>query len=445
MRITTVAEAVAFIAGFAVRPPGTQPNLPPRERLAGHLAEMWPLLAVLGNPQDGLRVVHVTGTSGKGSTATMVAAIARAHGLHVGLYTNPYVVASQERVQLDGAFISDAEFVTCAQIVADALEQIPGWLPHHKQVFVALALVAFARAGVDLAVIEVGMGGRFDETNVVHPVVSIITTIGFDHMEFLGDTLPAIAWHKAGIIKPGAPAVTGVTQPDVLAVIQADADAAQVPLDVLGRGFAALDVSVSSAGTHCTYQDDALRLEDLLVPLPGAFQSHNAALAIRAARHALPNLAPEVMRAGLAQAWLPGRFEIVAQRPTVVLDVAHNPEKIRALAATLTTALHWRRLWVIFGALGSKDAAPMLAALAPMQPHLIATVPPVTWRLAQSADALVDLARAQGIRDVQADPDPAAAIDLALAHATPEDVIVITGSLFLVSAVRGRWRSTPHA
>jgi dihydrofolate synthase/folylpolyglutamate synthase len=441
MRITTAAEAVAYIEGFAVRPPEPSPPLPPHERLAAHLAEMYPLLAVLGHPQDRLRVVHVTGTSGKGSTATMVAAIARAAGLHVGLYTNPYVVASQERVQLDGAFISDAEFVACTQIVADALDALPGWRAHHKQVFVALALLAFARAAVDLAVIEVGMGGRFDETNVVQPVVSIITTIGFDHMEFLGDTLPAIAWHKAGIIKPGAPAVTGATAPDVLTVIQHEADAAQVPLEVLGRDFTVMHVAVSATGTHFTYADAAGHLDDLLVPLPGAFQAHNAALAIRAARHAMPDLAAEAIRAGLAKAWLPGRFEIVAQRPTVVLDVAHNPEKIRALATTLPTALRWRRLWVIFGALGTKDSAPMLAALAPLQPHLIATVPPVTWRLAQRADHVAAIARAQGITEATAEPDPTAAIELALAQAAPEDVVVVTGSLFLVSAVRHRWRA----
>ncbi len=436
----TIAEAVAYVEQFATRPPEARETLPPPLRLEKHFHEMQALLARLGNPQAGLRVAHVTGTSGKGSTATMIAAIARAAGLRVGLYTNPYVVASQERVQLDGAFISDSEYIACAQIVADAVAQMPGWYPHHKQVFVALALTAFARAGVDLAVIEVGMGGRFDETNVVTPAVAVITTIGFDHMEFLGDTLPQIAWHKAGIIKPGAPAVTGATQPDVLAVIQAEADAAGVPLDVLGRDFSQGDARSEADGTHFTYADARGEMADLVVPLHGAHQAHNAALAIRAARHALPQATPEAIRAGLVQAWLPGRFEIVARRPTVVLDVAHNPDKIRALATTLQATLRWDRLWVIFGALGTKEIAPMLAALAPLNPHFIAVTPDVTWRQARAAEQIAAQARAQGISEVAVAEHPAAAVDLALREAGADDVIVVTGSLFLVSALRGRWR-----
>ena len=218
MRFPTIAAAIAFVEGFATRPATERDTLPPRERQAGRFPEMRELLALLGNPQDRLRVAHVTGTSGKGSTATMLAAILHASGRHVGLYTNPYVIAPQERVQIDGAFISDGEFIACAELVADALAQVaqahPDRYPHLKQVWVALMLVAFVRAHVDFAVIEVGMGGRFDETNVVQPAVSIITNVGFDHREFLGETLAAIAWHKAGIIKAGASVVSGVTQPD---------------------------------------------------------------------------------------------------------------------------------------------------------------------------------------------------------------------------------------
>jgi len=439
---TTIAEAVAFVESFAARPPEARETLPPRERQAARFGEMRDLLARVGNPHLGLRVAHVTGTSGKGSTATMIASIARASGLHVGLYTNPYVIASQERVQLDGAFISDSEYIACAQIVADALAEIPGWYPHHKQVFVALALLAFARAGVDLAVLEVGMGGRFDETNVVTPAVSIITNIGFDHMEFLGDTLPEIAWHKAGIIKAHAPAVTGATQPEVLAVIGAEADAAGVPLEMLGTAFTVTDVCGEADGTHFTYQDAQGILADLTVPLFGAHQASNAALAIRATRHMLPQMAPEAIRAGLAAAWLPGRFEIVARRPTVVLDVAHNPDKIGALAATLQTTLCWNRLWIVFGALGTKEIAPMLAALAPLHPRLIATVPDVSWRLARTAEQIADQARVNGIADSTVVQNPVAAVDLALAQAGPDDVVVVTGSLFLVSALRGRWRGS---
>ncbi len=438
MTFTTIAAAVAYIEGIPDQPSAM--HVPPEQRQAARFGEMPALLAALGDPQARLRTIHVTGTSGKGSTATMVAAIARAAGLHVGLYTNPYVVASQERVQFDGAFISDADFITAANAVADAAAQIPGWQPHVKQKWVALALYAFARAGVDLAVVEVGMGGRFDETNVIQPAVAIITNIGFDHMEFLGPTLSQIAWHKAGIIKAGALAVTGATQPDVLAVIQHAAQAVGAPLVVLGPALAVADVQVARGRTCFTYHEEQTTITDLCVPLPGTYQAQNAALAIRAARHVLPDLAPATIRAGLATAWLPGRFEIVAEHPTVVLDVAHNPDKMRALLATLPATLHWRRLWVVFGALEAKEIAPMLAALASMQPHLVATTPVIAVRRTLSADQVAAAARAQGITVSASEPDPQRAIDRALALAEPADVIVVTGSLYLVSAVRGRWR-----
>jgi dihydrofolate synthase/folylpolyglutamate synthase len=437
MAFTTIAEAIAYIEGVPEQPAA---HVPLDQRQAARFGEMPPLLAALGDPQARLRAVHVTGTSGKGSTATMVAAVARAAGRRVGLYTNPYVVASQERVQIDGAFIDDASFIAGANAVAEAAAQIPGWQPHVKQKWVALALHIFAQARVDLAVVEVGMGGRFDETNVVRPAAAIITNIGFDHMEFLGPTLPQIAWHKAGIIKPGALVVTGATQPDVLAVIQREADAVGAPLLILGADMSVGDIQFDRGATRFTYHDDQGTLADLRVPLPGEYQARNATLAIRAARHVLPDLAPATIRAGLASAWLPGRFEIVAERPTVVLDVAHNPDKIRALVATLQATLRGRRVWVVFGALEAKEIAPMLAALAPLQPHLIATTPVIAVRRTLSPDQVAAVARTQGISAVDVEPDPQRAIDRALAQAGADDVVVVTGSLYLVSALRGRWR-----
>jgi dihydrofolate synthase/folylpolyglutamate synthase len=444
MRFATLADATAFVEGFATRPPTERDTLPLRERQAAHWPEMVALLTELGNPQDRLRVVHVTGTSGKGSTATMVAALLRAGGLRVGLYTNPYVISPQERVQIDGAFISAADFIASADSVAAALERMalrqPDWHPHLKQVWVALMLVAFDRARVDLAVVEVGMGGRFDETNVVHPIVAILTNVGFDHGEFLGPTLAEIAWHKAGIIKEGAAVITGITQPDLQAIVRRETERSGSPLALLHEDFEVTLTKIDAQGTHFTYQDQRGEIAGLCTPLVGAHQATNAALALRAARQILPDLSVDAIRSGFGAAWLPGRFEIVAQAPTVVLDVAHNPDKMGALVATLRATTQWQTLWVVFGALGSKEVGTMLATLAPLQPRLIATMPPVMGRLSQAAEAIAAQARANGIATVTTQPTPLQAVQFALDHAGPQDVIVVTGSLFLVSAVRGKWR-----
>ncbi len=444
MRFTSIAEAIAFVESFASPPVAARDPLPPRERQAARLPHMAELLGELGDPQNELRVAHVTGTSGKGSTATMLAAIAHAAGLHVGAYINPYITRPQERVQIDGADMDDDAFIAAASEVAAALDvcavRRPDRRPHLKQVWVALALVALRREHVDLVAIEVGMGGRFDETNLVRPVVSVITTIGFDHREFLGDTLADIAWHKAGIIKPSAPAITGASDPLALAVIRAEAERAGVPLIELGRDVTITDVMTDRAGTRFTYRDEDLGSVALATPLIGAHQAHNAALAVRAARVPLPGIDLATIRRGLASAWLPGRFEIVAERPTVVLDAAHNPDKLAALVTTLRATLTWDRLIVVFGALGSKEAGPMLAALAPLTPRVILTAPAVAGRIAAPPMALASAARAAGISDIAIESEPLRAVDRALDDAAPGNVVVVTGSLFLVSQVRPRWR-----
>ncbi len=439
MHFTSFAEAVAYVEGFAIR--ATPDHTPPRARQAARLGEMRDLLAALGNPETRLPAVHVTGTSGKGSTSTICAEILRAGGRRVGLYTNPYVVGPTERVQIDGAPIGEAEFIAAAGNVGAAIGAMqqarPGWRPHLKHVWVALALAAMAQAAVEIAVIEVGMGGRFDETNLVQPVASVITTIGLDHTEFLGDTLAKIAWHKAGIIKPGIPVITGVDDPAAQAVIAQEAGRAHAPLARLGQEFTISEVQTRAEGTRFTYHDAPLGdLAGLHLPLAGAFQARNAALAIRAACVAAPDLTETHIRAGLAAAWLPGRFEVLGHAPAVVLDVAHNPQKIHALVTTLRETLTWERLWVIFGAMGSKAIAPMLAELAELHPALIATAPQVSGRMAQEAETIGATASAAGIAPCFVVSDPAAALALARDQIGEGDCLLITGSLFLVSALR---------
>lgn len=445
MSFATIAAAIAYVESFATRPADSHDALPPTERQAARFPQMFALLQLLDNPQERVPVAHITGTSGKGSTATMLAAIAQAAGKHMGLYTNPYITCPQERIQIDGAYIADAEFMTCAATVADAVArlttQMPLYRPHIKEIYTALALLAFARAHVDLAVVEVGMGGRYDETNVVHPIVTVITNVGFDHMEFLGSSLAAIAWHKAGIIKAGAPVITGVTQPEVQAIVHAEAALTGANVATLGVDFTASQVVTSRDGTHFTYQDHNSTITAIALALSGDHQATNAALAIRAAYHLLPTLNEATIRAGLAHAWLPGRFEIVARHPLIILDAAHNPDKMHALATTMRQINTTQRVWIIFGALSTKESTPMLAALTMLAPQaIITTTPTVAGRLASPAARIAQQAQAQGMATV-VEPDPWRAVDYALTQAAPDDIIIITGSLFLVSQVRGRWRA----
>ena len=440
----TAAEAIAYIEAFATRPGDVVDALPPRERQAARFPEMLDVLAELGNPHHGLPVAHIAGTSGKGSTATILAAIVQASGRHVGLYINPYLTMPQERIQINGSPIGDADLVRATREVTAALgrlqDRFPQRVPHLKQVWVAVMLVAFARANVDVAVIETGMGGRFDETNVVAAAISVITTVDFDHMDFLGETLAQIAWHKAGIIKPGIPAVSGVTTPDALGVIRAEAATKSAPLAVLGETFQIAVRAMDQQGLRFDYTDDGHHLADCQVPLIGAHQAANAALAIRAAVTLVPAINAEAIHAGLAAVALPGRFEIVARDPMVVLDVAHNPEKMRALVAALTSVARWQRLVVVFGALEGKAVAGMLTILAPLHPLIIATAPTVAGRVSTAPATVSATAERLGL-EVIVQPDPQEAVSTALALANTADVVLVTGSLFLVSQVRARWRA----
>jgi len=443
MTFATAADAIAFIEQSVLRPADTYDVLPARLRQIARYPYMYALMAELGHPETTLRVAHIAGTSGKGSTAAMVHAIARAAGVHAGLYTSPYVTVPQERIQIGDSFIDDALFIACTADVSAALGRIrsrfPDFEPHLKMIWVGVMLLAFARAKVDLAVIEVGKGGLYDETNIVSPATSTIVSIGYDHMISLGDTLPEIAFHKAGIIKAGSPVISGVTMSEPRKIIEAQARLAGVPLATIGDEFDYSSIRLTWQATQFQYVAmGGGDLPNCQLGLIGSHYAHNAALAIRTVRTLFPTISDAVIREGLRQAWLPGRFEIVAQQPTVILDAAHNGDKMVALTATLSAILQSRRLIVVFGAMSTKDAQPMLAALAPLRPRLIATAPTVVGRTASPAAHIAQIAAANGC-DAVTEDDPHVALDRALHEAQPDDVIVVTGSLFLVSQLRPRF------
>lgn len=400
-------------------------------------ARMETLLQRLGSPHQTLRVVHVAGTKGKGSTVAMAAAILQAAGYKTGQYLSPYVYDVRERIQINAAPIPQADFarwVTAIKPHIDALEATELGPTTEFELKTAVGLCWFAEQAVDYAVLEVGLGGRLDATNVVpRPLVTAITSIGFDHMELLGHTLPEIAREKAGIIKPGVPCVTGVpTGTDAYEVIANVCRANNAALQPPARVHADL-------GGTLTFTTPRRAAANVRLRLRGAFQQANAAVAVSALDAIDPSSGPTItddaVRVGLSCAYLPGRLETISERPAVVVDGAHNEMAADALADALRDEFGagTRRLLLIVGLKRNHDPRPFLAPLARLHPAmLIATEPSFQPRPAQE---VAEAAWHAGIADVQIIPSVVDAARHALTLAQPDDLICVTGSFYTVGDI----------
>lgn len=410
------------------------------------LGRMRRLLRLLGNPHLGLPVLHIGGTAGKGSTATIAAALLAAAGYRTGLHTKPHLTHVNERIVVNGSPISDGDFRSLIEAATPAARAVsPTWY----ELTVALALLHFQRVGGDIAVIEVGLGGRWDGTNVVQPLVAVLTNVGLDHTEVLGDTVEAIARDKVAIIKPECIAITGVTQPTVCAIVEARARRVGVPLWRLGDEIVHTIHRTSHDGQRHGGAVFDLRIgardrRDLHLGVIGAHQVTNAALAI-AAMDALGSrgfaVPDDLVRRVLPTIRIPGRLEVVQRDPLLLLDGAHSPDKMRALLATIRDVFPHRRLIVVAAFTRRHDATAMLTLLAPVTDHLVLTSF-TTYADFGPGHALAPeelAARWTAIpahRGWTIEPDPLMAVAAARAMAQPGDCICITGSLSLVGAVR---------
>ncbi len=394
-----------------------------REARAGidlKLARVADAAARLGNPQCAAPALHVAGTNGKGSTAAMLDAMLRAAGRRVGLYTSPHLVSFRERIAIDGAPISEAEVVDGVARLRRDLDDARGLTAF--EVMTLLAWTTFAARAVEVQVLEVGLGGRLDATNVVVPAVAAITNVGVDHEQYLGDTIAAIAAEKAGIIKPGVAVVSGAVGA-AADVIAARAAALASPLSVLRRDFA---IEPAADGT-LTYRSDASTVSALTVPLLGRHQHANAALALRALELAPALTVPvAALHAGLANVRWPGRLQLVRRSPDVLLDGAHNPAGIDVLVEEMRALAAGRPVRVLFGVMRDKAWPLMLRSLARIATEIVVTQP----RQARSADAnQVAVAAPSPVRVVT---DPVVAYEELCARSARDDVVLVTGSLFLV-------------
>jgi len=394
------------------------------------LERMTVLIEALGSPHRVGRFIHVAGTNGKGSVAAMIDAALRAAGLRTGLYTSPHLVEPTERIRIGGRSVGMEQFVWAFEQVHQAAEQLlrEGRLEHHPTYFetvTAMAFVLFRAQAVKSAVLEVGLGGRLDATNVVTPRLCVITPIDFDHEAFLGKSLEAIAAEKAGILKPGVPAVFAAQRPEVVATLERAAAAAGIE-PVWTSRWRAEEVALQADGSRFVAAGPRrIRLD---CPLAGEHQIANTLTALTALD--CLGVPDDAIRDGIRQTCWPGRLERVSTGPDILLDGAHNPAGAHALAAHITRFYSGRKVWLIYGAMRDKAVAEMSAILFPLAAQVIVT-----------ASDQPRAVRPELIRDLVSHPRLRIAPRLAEAlemarQAAPEDVVFVTGSLFLVGEAR---------
>ena len=399
------------------------------------------VLELLDDPQRTYRVIHVTGTNGKTSTSRIAESIVRAHGLRTGLFTSPHLERFTERIMIDGEPIDDALIADAWAEIAPIVGLVDAELAASGdasltffELLTVLAFVAFADAPVDVAVIEVGMGGAWDSTNTADGDVAVFAPIDIDHVDRLGDTIADIATVKAGIIKDGAAAVSAGQDSAALSVLQHAAATRSATLAVEGVDFALTTQALAVGGQQISVRGLAGTYDDLYLPLYGAHQGHNAALAIAAVESLIGGgdhaLAPDVVADGLAQVTSPGRLQLIGVAPTVLVDSAHNPHGARALVAALAESFDFDEWGVVLGAFGDKDIAGIAETVASAAAQVFVTVP--GSERAADPELLADHVERAGIPvTVHGDLSSAAEAAREWASASERRAVVIAGSVVL--------------
>jgi dihydrofolate synthase/folylpolyglutamate synthase len=410
------------------------------------LTNMHTLLGMLGDPHRRLRAVHVAGTKGKGSTCAMVASILQVAGHKAGLFTQPHLHTFRERIQINGRLMTEEEMVALLEEQKPSIERLPD--PSTFEIMTALAFQYFAEQEVDFAVIETGLGGRLDTTNVLDPLVSVITSISYDHTYILGNTIEEIASEKAGIIKEGKPVVCAPQRPAAQRVIAETCLERNAPLILLAREWfwERTEANMDGQGLRVTCQmPDAGgvmtqgAIEEFWIPFLGPYQLVNATTAIATLDQLYRQgvgLSLEKVKEGLRAARWPGRLEILGQDPLLVVDGAHNVDSIQRMVRTLVEDIPFDRLIVVAGFSADKDISGMMDVLTSKVDELVLTksIHP------RSADPEEVARRAAGTRArISVVRDVSAALWHALEEARAEDLVCVTGSLFVVAEARAAW------
>jgi len=431
-------QALGYISGYT-----DYEKVPLPHALGSYdLRRVEELLARLGNPHLKSRSVHIAGTNGKGSTAAMIASVLTGSGYGTGLYTSPHLITIRERFQVDGRPISRAEFARITTRLKPEVERVNLKAAYGElttfELLTALAFTYFQMKGVDFQVLEVGMGGKFDATNVIRPEVCVITSISLDHTEVLGDSVARIAAEKSGIIKPGSVVVLAPQPDEVVPVIQEACRRQQAELVMVGRdvtwhslGFDGKQQLLEITGKSSQYRERSIY--KIRLPLLGYYQMENAASAV-AALEVLAERGFAISRDsivnGLAQASWPGRFQVLRRRPRLVVDGAHNPDAARKLRLSLSQYFEFSRSILIMGASGDKNVAGVVSELVPLFDEVIVTRS--GHPRAMEVTRLRAIFEGHGIEAQMTETVPEA-LSLAMSRAEAQDLICVSGSLFVVA------------
>ena len=400
------------------------------------LYRMEAILGALGNPERGLKSIHIAGTNGKGSTAAMVTAFAKAHGLRVGTFTSPHMDSIRERIQLDGVPLEEEPFWQAASVVREVESRLfEEWGAfNYFEILTAMMFVVFQQEAVDLAIIEVGIGGLLDNTNVGHPLVSIITTIGLDHQDLLGTTLEEITAQKAGIIKAGQQVVVGPVTRECMDVIRSTASKQGATVQVFGESFSLIEDS---------YQDEAFMIPLEQLALQGAFQKENATVAIRAFRAWMKetgrSMQTKLVESALLVVSWPGRMEVLLDTPLIIIDGAHNLPAIERLVQNMTAHIGQKQT-LLFSALTRKDSKQMLLRLQEALPGLniiLTSFHPSKGQSIARADVEMHLDSSQ----ISFEESFEDIIERFACSIDDKSELWVTGSLYFIAEVRHWWNN----
>ena len=425
------AEASAFLEALGIDA---------MKSMAPSLHRMEALCKALGHPEQSLQAIHVTGTNGKTSTARIASSIVTATGLNVATYTSPHLESIRERLVLNGQPISEREFGELFAYLHPYLDLVQARLDEELTFFEVLTGMFFvwAAENADAVVIEVGLGGSWDATNVIDAQVAVITNVGLDHTQLLGTDRASIAEEKSGIVKPSAIAVTGERTPEILRLLQARCDEVQAQLVPIDRGFHLTENRIAVGGRYLSVETSCAKYSDLFLPLHGNHQGVNAAVALEAVTRFLPVNPPgdDVVTEGFAKTVVPGRLETVKLTDAgarVVMDVAHNPDGMSALVSSLVEAFAFDRALMVVGILADKDYLGMLTELKRLPCSLVLTQAATVRSV--SLEALAEAAQTLGIGCAVVD-DVATAVKTTLESAVEGELVCITGSHYVVGEAR---------
>ncbi|WP_173916003.1 folylpolyglutamate synthase/dihydrofolate synthase family protein [Halobacillus sp. Marseille-Q1614] len=401
------------------------------------LKRMQWMLEQLGHPEKKLRAIHVAGTNGKGSTVSFLRNLLQKQGYSIGTFTSPYIVKFNERMSIDGEAIADYELAMLADKVKPLVEKLRGseiGEPTEFETITVMAFLYFADKAVDFTIVETGLGGRYDSTNVITPILSIITNIGKDHMSILGNTYEKIAFEKAGIIKPEVPVLTAVTQAEALSVIKKEAEQNNSLLFLYQKHFKSEHIASTHRGEEFKFQMADYVSPSMTSPLKGLHQVNNASLALAAAELLIDQgflIQRTFYPEGIGSTFWPARFETIKREPVVIIDGAHNEEGTEALANTLKQHYNGRTIYLLYAALADKPAGKMLNQLKPVVKE--AWVTQFDFPRVLPAKELGDQSP---IEPTYVESNCQAAVERILKKMSKEDVLVISGSLYFISEIR---------